>query len=107
MKKYIWKNKNKNGFITECAKKPIPDLGPEYFSLYLWGVGWIPYACHGDRIYSDLLCGCVPVPGIVSLTLPAIFAPKPFHSCVSEMDSLPSLNLDTSIAAYRGLSQNQ
>ncbi|XP_052281090.1 uncharacterized protein LOC127878605 [Dreissena polymorpha] len=43
---------------AECRKKPVLDLGDQYFLLPVLGVGYIPYACHGDQVYDHFICGC-------------------------------------------------
>ncbi|KAL4230256.1 hypothetical protein ACF0H5_010642 [Mactra antiquata] len=49
-------------YQEECSKKPIPELGPQYFLFYVLDLGFVPYTCHGNSIYDDSVCACMPSP---------------------------------------------
>ncbi|XP_045204832.2 uncharacterized protein LOC123557442 [Mercenaria mercenaria] len=45
--------------VKECMKRALPELGPQFFLDHLRGVGYIPYVCHGNRLYDENVCACV------------------------------------------------
>ncbi|XP_060591781.1 uncharacterized protein LOC132746596 [Ruditapes philippinarum] len=45
--------------VKDCTKRALPALGPQFFLEHLIGVGYIPYVCHGQRIYDHNLCACI------------------------------------------------
>ncbi|WAQ99482.1 hypothetical protein MAR_023855 [Mya arenaria] len=43
---------------VECRKKPLRELGGQYFLIPIENIGYVPYACYGDQVYDHFLCAC-------------------------------------------------
>lgn len=72
-------------YITECPKKPLKELGPQFFLMFIKDLGFVPFSCHGNSFFDDVTCSCKPS------TIDTAFDEDPFPGKDCTKRAIPEL----------------